>query len=299
MAIKCSYCKGAAVYIDLDKKRYCKKHFVKYYESKVKKTIKRFKLFKKNDKIAVACSGGKDSTTALYLISKWYKNVEAIAIDEGIKGYRSNTLVDLKKFCKENDIKLNIYSFKKDFGFDLDKLSKRKNLCRFCGVLRRYMLNHKSKGFDKVVTGHNLDDEAQSIFMNILKSNKESFVRLGPISGIVHDPKFVPRVKPLYLCTEKETFIYSRIKGFDVRYIECPYASSSFRGVVRDMLNKHEMDDPGSKKRLVENFLDMLPKIRKDSDKTITGSYCTSCGEPTLSNLCHACSIVKEVVKKK
>lgn len=299
MAIKCSYCKENAVYTDLDSKKYCKKHFGKYFERKVKKTIKKYQLFNKKDKIAVACSGGKDSTVVLYIISKMYKDVEAIAIDEGIKGYRSETLIDLKKFCKENNIKLNIYSFNEEFKFNLDKISKRKSLCRYCGVLRRYLLNQKSRGFNKVVTGHNLDDEAQSILMNILKSNMESFIRLGPISGIVHDPKFVPRVKPLYMCTEKECFIYSRIKGFDVRYTECPYASSSFRGVIRDLLNKHEQDEPGSKKNLVKNFLGMLPKIRKNSDKSISGSYCSSCGEPTLSNLCHACSIVKEVMKKK
>lgn len=294
--VKCSFCGSNAVY--MSDKGYCDKHFVKYFENKVKSTIKKYKLFRENDKIIVACSGGKDSTTVLYLLNKLFK-VEAIAIDEGIKGYRKHTLIDLKQFCKQHEIPLHIYSFKQEFGFNLDKIKDENRICMHCGVLRRYLLNKKSRGFDKLTTGHNLDDEAQSILMNLFKTNIGSLVRLGPISGVVKDPKFVPRVKPLYLCTEKETFIYSRLMQFDINYAECPYAITSFRAGVRDALNDYEQSNPGSKANLVENFLSLIPRLKKEYAKSKrTFGYCKLCGEPSTLNICNACYLVKNIKTK-
>ena len=39
-------------------------------EEKVRETIEKYSLFRKNEKIAVALSGGKDSTSILYILKK-------------------------------------------------------------------------------------------------------------------------------------------------------------------------------------------------------------------------------------
>ena len=299
MGVRCSYCGSSAVYVNVNQKKYCKKHFISYFKKKVKSTIKKYRLLNEKDKIAVACSGGKDSTTALYILNKHYKYVEAIAIDEGIKDYREETLDDLKRFCKKYRIKLNLYLFKKEFGFGLDKIKDKKSVCMPCGVLRRYLLNQKAKGFDKLATGHNLDDESQNILMNIYKTNIESLVRLGPVSGVVKDSKFVPRVKPLYLCSEKQSLIYSHLKKFGVGYSECPYARFSFRASIRDLLNKYEHQNPGSKRKLVENFLLVLPRIKKRHPRKTKIGYCSMCGEPSMARVCNTCSIVKNIKSNK
>ena len=88
----------------------CKNHFIKYFEKKVLKTIRKFKLIEKGDNIGVAVSGGKDSLTVLNILSmikqrKRIIEIGAIAIDEGIHGYRSKTLEDAKAYCKKNNIK--------------------------------------------------------------------------------------------------------------------------------------------------------------------------------------------------
>src|SRR3989338_1379182 len=103
------------------------------------------------------------------------------------------------------------------------KKFKNKTPCSFCGVFRRYLLNYGSKKFkfNKLATGHNLDDEYQSILMNQFRNNPEVSARLGPITGIILDKKFVRRIKPLYFVTEKETTTYSFLKKFPVEYSEC------------------------------------------------------------------------------
>jgi len=53
-------------------------------EKKVGETIKKYNLVDKGEKIIVACSGGKDSTTVLYLLKKFGYNIEAMFVDLGI-----------------------------------------------------------------------------------------------------------------------------------------------------------------------------------------------------------------------
>ena len=126
----------------------CKNDFIKYFEKKAIKTIGKYKLIEKGDYVGVAVSGGKDSTSLLYILNILAKKnnfkIVGIAIDEGIKGYRDFTLKDLKEFCKKNKINLKIYSFKDEFKSTLDKLVKKERPCTICGILRRTLLNKKS-----------------------------------------------------------------------------------------------------------------------------------------------------------
>ena len=291
---KCFTCKSKAVIVT--EKPYCAEHFTNYFEKKVLATIKKFGLVTKKDKIMVGSSGGKDSTTVLYLLKKYYGNVEALAIDEGIPGYRNITLETLTKFCKSNKIQLHIYSYEKEFGFSLtEALKVRTDLkpCNICGTLRRYLLNTKSKGYTKMATGHNMDDEAQSIMMNIVKAQTQLLSRLGPMTGTLKDEGFVPRIKPLYFCTEKEVATYAIIKQFGIKFSQCPHAVKSFRAFIRDRLNEHETNHKGIKRNLIDNFLKLLPKLKKEQYPSL--NHCSSCNEPASKELCKTCALVKSI----
>jgi uncharacterized protein (TIGR00269 family) len=260
----------------------------------------KYKMIQKGEKIGVGLSGGKDSVSCLYLLKKFTgkqgNEIVAIAVDEGIHGYRDKTLVEAKAFCKEQKIPLEITSYKKEFGFTLDEyLRKHKvNPCGVCGVLRRYVLNKAARRLkvDKLATGHNLDDEAQSILMNQLKGNIGLSAKLGPITGVLMHDKFIPRLKPLYFMTEKETTIYSKVKGFHVSYNVCPNFGENFREQVGSNLNQLEMKFPGTKQGMVNSFLDILPELRKRFSKGQIG-VCQECGEPASKKLCRVCSILQ------
>jgi len=286
----------------------CRTCFIKYFEQKVKNTISKYKLVDKNDNLGVACSGGKDSTTVLYMIHKIFGNrsdikITAIAIDEGIKGYRSIYLKQLERFCKEHGITLKIYSFKKEFGKSLDDILKKNKMkpCSVCGVLRRYLLNKKSQElkFDKLVTGHNLDDEVQSVLMNQFRNNVNVSARLGPITGVIKNKKFVPRVKPLYLLTDKEIKAYALLKDFVDGFVECPYSSDSYRGDIRNMLNEFEWHYAGTKHSIILSFLEILPLLKlnyKDGSKI---KYCGRCGEVCSSDQCNTCKLLDKLNLRK
>ena len=314
----CKRCQERPVYKLNNGRQFCSKCFTHYYERKVFKTIKQYKLIQKGDKIAVAASGGKDSTTLLYLLKNLCKDgrfcsIEAVAIDEGIHAYRDKTLKDLKAFCNKEKIKLHIFSYKKEFGFSLDealKLVREKGIkltsCNICGVLRRYLINKKSRelGFAKVATGHNLDDEAQTILMNQFKGNVSLSAKLGPRSGVSEESVFAQRIKPLYFCTEKENMIYSFIHKMVPGFVECPN-QQSYRFAIRDFLNKFEAQNPGVKQAIVQGFLEVLPLLKErfgpgDGGKKLSKGgkeinvlrSCTKCGEPASNEVCKACEIL-------
>jgi uncharacterized protein (TIGR00269 family) len=274
--------------------------FIRQVEKKVQKTISKYRLFSKNEKVAVAVSGGKDSTTLLHILKKLGYNIIAVTVDSHIGCYTQENLVNLRETCKNLRINLHEVPFRKAFGASLcyirDYLKERGSSyksCTICGVLRRYLLNKKARELraKKLALGHNIDDEAQSIVMNLLKNRPELNARLGPAGDSVDDRQFVPRVKPLYEVREDEIVRYSKIKGFPVKYCRCPCASDGFRFAIRDFLDSLERKNPGIKENIVKTFLKSKEKLRKKYEKQ-TKSYCKNCGELSSRNVCRACELL-------
>ncbi len=266
---------------------YCAKHFSKYVEQKTADTIKKFKLISPSDKICVAVSGGKDSVSLLYILKKQGFNVEALAIDEGIAGYRNITLDFLKNFCEKHKIKLTIKNYEDDFGKRLDEVVKKgEPACNLCGTFRRHMLNKYAAEYDKIATGHNLDDEAQAVLMNLFKAQTRMLGRQGPKTS---KKDFVRKIKPFYFLKEKEIMAYAFLNDINVPFIECPFASVSFRGHIRDWLNALEAKTPGTKENIIRHYLSLTKKIKMDDASTL--DECPLCGFPSSNGLCHACRL--------
>jgi len=289
----------------------CSEHFKGYFEKKIKRTIKKFDLFDRKDKLGVAVSGGKDSTTALYILKKLGYKVEAITINALINGYSRKNLANLRKFCKKYNIRLYEFCFKDEFGYSLKKITemaRKKGLnysyCFICGVLRRYLINKYAKklGFDCLVTGHNLDDEAQSFIMNVFRNDLILARRQGPISGERKSRHFVKRVKPLYLCTEKETTAYSKLMQFPVNYKPCPCREGAYRKEYADMLDDFEKKHPSIKYNIIQFFLRTVYKMKdKDIVKDEKGGIgiCRQCKEPCANKICKRCEILNALKEKK
>lgn len=304
--MKCSLCENKAIY-DYESGYLCKNHFLKYFEKKFYHTITKYKLIDKNDTIAVGFSGGKDSTTMLYLLNKFCSQRKikmfAILIDEGIKGYRPNLISYAKKFCKKEKIKLHIFAYTKEYGKTLDSVinqNPKEHPCSLCGVLRRNILNKHARklGATKLAIGHNLDDEAQTLLLNVMQNKVMLIARSGMMPGFVHEKRFVKRIKPLYFLKEKEIMLYAMLRGFKTEHTECPYATKSMRYHIRMHLNALNDKFKHVKSNIVRANLELVELLKKNYQHEHTNT-CAVCGEPASSEICNTCKLLEMMNKKK
>ena len=138
--------------------------------------------------------------------------------------------------------------------------------------------------------GHNLDDEAQSAMLNLIRGDPARLARSGPEYLMMH-PKFVPRVKPLRGIPGKEILLYGIFRGLDVHTATCPYAEYDMRNEVRGFLNRVEENRPTSK----SSFLSTTSRLAQAMAGTYQGAElgeCKSCGEPTTGSKCKACQLL-------
>jgi len=308
--MKCTKCGKRAVFFRRYEGRHlCSGCFIRSVDKKARKTIRYGKMLKFNDKVAVAISGGKDSTALLHILDgvmKKQKNSEmfAITVDEGIGGYRPENVKRAKKICKDIGVKHYVFSFKDELGKTLDTKMKGikpndeiKEPCTYCGVGRRWILNKKARelGATKLAVGHNLDDEVQSVLLNYMKGDLPRASRMGPVTDMSRKKKFgnkfVPRIKPLRGLPEREIALYVLLKGYDIKWDECPY-SSGVRFDARDFINNMEDKYPGIKYTMMNTFDKINPCVREVS-KRKEGKLilCEKCSEPGSKTQCKTCEI--------
>ena len=297
--MKCTLCpKKPVADLRYDGRKLCESHFIQLVERRARRTISKYNLFTKNDLVAVAVSGGKDSITLLNYMKEFKKKMplelHGIVIDEGIKGYRDSSIEIAKENFEELEIPYTIKSFKKEFGKSLDQIAKKQKLvCSYCGVFRRRLLNQAARELkaNKIATGHNLDDELQSALMNYFRGDFARMARIGPKTEARKG--FVQRVKPFYEVPEKEIGLYAILKGYKMHIEECPYAYTAMRGTIRDISNNLEEKHPGTKFQIMKG-VEQLDGILKNSPKSAKLNKC-KCGELTPAKICKACTLLKEI----
>lgn len=275
--------------------------FIKQFEDKVIKTIKEYDLISPYDKVLVAYSGGKDSTTTLYLLNKFGFKVEALMINLLMGDYSERHLANAEKFCNKLGIKLNITNIRNELGQSVcyirsgiqakNKLSN----CLICGTIKRWLLNKKAHELKatKLATGHNLDDESETLLMNLFGGNPKLIISSGPKNGLIKDELFVQRIKPLYFCTNDEVRNYARLMDFPIFDKPCPCRSdSAFRSEIRKDLTKLSDYDPKVKTKLINSFLRLLPDLINNYSSPGKLNYCKLCGEPSRQAFCKKCSLI-------
>ena len=294
----CSYCAGQAVYVrEHEGVRFCSTCFREAIEDKFRKTVIRHKMLEYNDHVALAVSGGKDSLTLLNLLVKLEgrfprTKVTAVSVDEGIEGYRDEALDLARKACDRLGVRQVVVSYRQLFGITTDEIAGMKlgqTPCSYCGVFRRKAINKAAMmvGATKIATAHNLDDEVQTVLLNMMHGDPVRIVRSGPV---LRDPrgKFLPRIKPLADIPEKEIVLYAFLSGTEFQTITCPHGHEALRNDIRNFLNQMELKHPGSKftlQKSAERLRTLLAAQAPLGDLR----ECEKCGDPTPHDLCEAC----------
>ena len=308
MKPECTICgKPAVIERKHEGRSLCKRHFMEAVEKACRKALSKHRMVQSGDSIAVALSGGKDSSVALYIMSGVFGKrpdvkLFALSVDEGIKGGRDAALKKAVQLCKKLGVRHYTYSFRKELSKTLDAKLKQERVtsegaCGYCGIARRWLLNKKARelGATKLCIGINLNDEAESIMMNYVRGDLLRTARLGPVTncsigGRGAGKLFIPRIKPLRMVPEQEIELYAKLAGLPFAPKHCKYRGG-IRIDVEKCLDALEARYPGTMFTIVSTFDRIQPGIRSVIKQEWNVMRCKKCREPASKNVCKCCEL--------
>ena len=305
MVKTCEYCNKAPAKLRRAKNKLmvCLPCFYFHFEEEIHQTIMSENLFNAGDKIVLGISGGKDSTVMLHTMTtlkdryNYPIELSLLAIDEGIKGYRDDSIETVKSNETTYNVPLKIMSYKDLFGITMDEVVSLTGVrcsCTFCGVFRRRALDKGTKILEgtRLYTGHNADDVAETVLMNAMRG--DSFRLVNCTTSTSGLPNEARRCKPLIYCYEKEIVLYAHYKKLVYFSTECTYSKDAYRGNLKELMKKLI----GLRPQIIIDIIKSAGQLKlKPGTRVPTKTTCQTCGNISSHKMCKACQFVEDLNK--
>ncbi len=297
--MKCKVCgRVAAIEIRRHHAVFCKEHFFDHMMRQVERTIHDLEMMQPGERLLLGVSGGKDSLALWDILTDLGYQVDGVYIELGIggeRGYSSESLQLAEQYAKNRDLNLRVVDVATEYGYTIPEAAAetRRVACSVCGLSKRYVLNRAALdgGYDVLVMGHNLDDEAAMLMSNTLTWNVEFIGRQHPVLPATREG-LVRKVKPLLRIAERETAAYCVLKGIDYEVEECPMVGGNTGIRIKEWLNVLEDKRPGTKQQFLFGFLDRVSdQFASAHQEQVDLQECPNCGQPTTSDQCAFCRL--------
>ena len=295
--MKCTVCRGGAV-IELRRHNaaFCDEHFLRLCRDQVAKAIKDFDMLRPGDRVLVAVSGGKDSLAVWDLLRELGYDADGLYVGLGIGDYSDVSAQYARAYAAERGATLHEVDLRRDYDYDIPTAAvvAKRVPCSVCGLSKRHLFDKAAVdgGYDAVVTGHNLDDEAAVLFGNVLHWHTEYLARQLPV--LAARDGFPKKVKPLVRLGEREMAAYCVLRGIDYQVEECPMAEGNRHLGYKEALNQIELQSPGAKFEFYMRFLERAAgRFRDDADGAGVLATCRVCGGPSSAEVCAFCRLVE------
>lgn len=303
--MKCEVCRGPAV-IDVRRanSNFCGPHFVKFCRDQVARAIADHDMIRPSDKVLVAVSGGKDSLAVWDILTALGYDADGLYIGLGIGEYSDTSADHARRFAASRGLELIEVDLETEYGYDIPGGARaaRRSPCSACGTSKRHLFDRAARdgGYDVLVTGHNLDDEAAVLLGNVLRWQTRYLHRQSPVLEARNG--FPRKVKPLVRLGEREMAAYCIIEGIDYIVEECPMSTGNKHIGLKETLNEIENRSPGTKVEFYNGFLKRIAPLLSDAqadpeqDAEVLGR-CRRCGAPSELDVCAFCRLVERATE--
>ncbi|MDD5431775.1 MAG: tRNA lysidine(34) synthetase TilS [Candidatus Omnitrophica bacterium] len=243
----------------------------------VKNTIRRYGLFAKKDKVLIGVSGGPDSLTLLLILNK-LKNEFGLSLhiahfDHNLRKNSSKDADFVRNIAEDLNIPVTITKAKSK---DILKSGSIEENARNSRLDFLFKVAKKIKA-RKIALGHNLDDQAETVLMRILRGT--GLYGLGGISAKREIYGF-SIVRPLIEVKRKDIESFLKKRRIKARIDETNFEDIYFRNKIRNKLlvllkkyyNKNIKDVLASLAQSVSLDYDYLSFSAKKKMKVLNGN---------------------------
>ena len=216
---------------------------------KTGEAIRRFKMIRDGDRVAVAVSGGKDSLTLLAALLIHAKrapidfSVCAFTVEQGkflrpiepVGEYLKS--LGIEWLYHRDNPSLRLLEEQPDHGCDLCSRFRRRAVYQIARQL----------GANVVAFGHTADDFCESLLRNILFTG-----RISALPAVTHSREGDFRlIRPLVYVTEEITRGYVESKGIPVVPCGCSLRTGTVRRSIRGIFAEMEAEYPHMKETML------------------------------------------------
>ena len=210
--------------------------------NKVGQAINRYQLIKKNDKILVGISGGKDSFVLIDTLARRKKHLPfdisiiAIHVDLIPVKYKID-LPFYERLC--NSLKIPFHVVKTEVDLFKDQGKKP---CFTCSWFRRKKLFEiaRKNGCNSLALGHHRDDTIETLLMNMIFHGSISSI---PESLNMFDNTF-KLIRPLLHLREEEIAKYASIHEMPAMEKNCPHENDTRRAEIKKFITEIKTLNP-------------------------------------------------------
>jgi tRNA(Ile)-lysidine synthase len=226
---------------------------------KVIKTIEKYNLLNKKDRVVVALSGGSDSTALLAALAQISKQLDFSIIvahyNHGLRGTQSD---EDEKYSQELAKKMGLIfvSGKMDSKLQQKGVSPED----FYRQQRYQFLNKVAEDYNaqKIALGHNIQDQAETVLLNLLRGSG-----LEGLKGIlpIREGKFI---RPLIEVSKEEIIAFLNEAGISY----CQDSSNENNIYLRNKIRLELIPYLKEKfnPKIEENLAQMAEILRQDDD---------------------------------
>jgi len=204
------------------------KNFGKWFINDVLRAIRKYELISENEEIAVALSGGKDSTTLLYILAylKKFSNLSFFLSAAHIKIADYDTS-KLRDFCMD----LNVTYYEVKLSPENEKSIEN---CYICSRLKRGALSSLLSKHEifKAAYGHHATDIAETFLMNIIENKK--LAALTPKVKITESPMSI--IRPMIYLEEERIFKIHEHLALPHFDMPCPFKTKTRRDRYKEII---------------------------------------------------------------